>query len=53
MFLKFSAVARVRKRQACSELSDFERGRIIGLHEVGLPIGEIAGHLGRTPNIVL
>ncbi|RZC36586.1 hypothetical protein BDFB_004918 [Asbolus verrucosus] len=33
---------KVRGRQAFSQLSDFERGRIIGLHEASLPIREIA-----------
>lgn len=44
---------RVRTRRFFSQISDFERGRIIGLHEGGVSLREIARRLGRAPSTVL
>jgi transposase len=39
---------RVRRDQHYNQLTPFERGRIVGMHEAGLPFREIAKRLGRS-----
>lgn len=44
---------RVRRRGNFQQLTPFERGRIIGMHDAGLGYREIARRLGRTHSTIL
>jgi IS30 family transposase len=47
-FICVVVMPRVRRDQHYNQLTPFERGRIVGMHEAGLPFREIAKRLGRS-----
>lgn len=44
---------RVRRRQVYQQLSEFDRGRIVGLREAGFSFREIANRLGRHQSTIM
>jgi IS30 family transposase len=44
---------RVRRDQHYNQLTPFQRGRIVGMHEAGLPFREIARRLGRSNSTII
>jgi IS30 family transposase len=44
---------RVRRDQHYNQLTSFERVRIVGMHEAGLPFREIARRLGRSDSTII
>jgi IS30 family transposase len=44
---------RVCRDQHYNQLTPFQRGRIVGMHEAGLPFREIARRLGRSDSTII
>jgi hypothetical protein len=51
--LKFQKMPRVRRPAEYHHLNDFNRGRIIGIREAGLSVGDISQRVGCSVSVMV